>query len=80
MIQALERSGRIDKDGKLQLDNPLTVTDKQVKVIVLINEEDDLPEHQWHQATKNNQAFDFLDNPAEDIYSVSDGEAFYDEI
>ena len=78
-MQAIERSGKIDKNGKLLLDAPLDVTDARVKVIVLIPETDKFPDEQWLQGIKHNKAFDFLDDPAEDIYSGSDGEAFTNE-
>ena len=76
MLQALERNGRIDKEGKLHLDVPLTVTDKAVKVIVLIADEEEITDNDWQQATIGNEAFNFLNDPAEDIYSLSDGYTF----
>ena len=76
MLQALERNGRIDKEGKLHLDVPLTVTDKAVKVIVLIADEEEITDNDWQQAIIGNEAFNFLNDPAEDIYSLSDGEDF----
>ena len=79
-MQALESSGRIDKNGQLQLDAPLDVTDKRVKVIVLISGEEELSDQHWLPGMKGNQAFDFLNDSEEDIYSVNDGEAFHDEV
>ena len=76
MLQALERNGRIDKEGKLHLDVPLTVTDKAVKVIVLVADEEEIADDDWQQATIGNEAFNFLNDPAEDIYSLSDGYTF----
>jgi hypothetical protein len=79
MLQALERNGRIDKEGQLHLDVPLTVTNKAVKVIVLIADEEELTDDDWQQAIIGNEAFNFLNDPAEDIYSLSDGEDFSHE-
>ncbi len=79
MLQALERNRRIDKEGKLHLDDPLTVTNKAVKVIVLITDEEKITDDDWQQAITGNEAFDFLSDPAEDIYSLSDGQAFSHE-
>ncbi|MGB3849004.1 MAG: hypothetical protein WA958_03480 [Tunicatimonas sp.] len=80
MIQALESNGQIDKNGHLQLDNALPVKDKRVKVIVLFPNEEDISDSQWLQSARGNEVFNFLDDPEEDIYSVSDGEDFKDEI
>ena len=79
-MQALESSGRIDENGQLQLDTPLGITDKRVKVIVLISNEEELSDREWLQGTKGNETFNFLSDPEEDIYSTTDGEAFRDEI
>ena len=80
MIQALESNGQIDKDGYLQLDSSLPVKDRRVKVIVLIPNDEEISDNQWLKATKGNEVFGFLDDPAEEIYSMSDGEDFQDEV
>lgn len=33
---------------------------------------------EWLHAVANNPAFDFLKNPEEDIYTITDGKPFYD--
>ncbi|CAD5962983.1 hypothetical protein [Planktothrix agardhii] len=33
---------------------------------------------EWLNAVANNPAFDFLKNPEEDIYTITDGKPFYD--
>ena len=45
----------------------------------LLPEESDLNETEWLQASAANPAFDFLKDPEEDVYTLSDGESFYDE-
>lgn len=80
MIQALESDGQIDENGYLRLNSSLPVKDKRVKVIVLIPNEEEIFDSQWLKATKGNEVFNFLDDPAEDIYSMSDGEDFHDEV
>jgi hypothetical protein len=42
-------------------------------VIILIPEEDDVDEHEWSIAAAASPAFDFLKEPAEDLYTVHDG-------
>ncbi|MCI0562470.1 MAG: helix-turn-helix domain-containing protein [Nitrososphaera sp.] len=37
-------------------------------------------EAEWLQAAARNPAFDSLNDPAEDIYSLADGEPFRDEV
>jgi len=44
----------------------------------LLPEESDINETEWLQAAAANPAFDFLKDPEEDVYTLSDGEPFYD--
>jgi len=37
------------------------------------NEEEDIDESEWRQAASKNPVFDFLEDPAENIYSINDG-------
>jgi len=41
-------------------------------------EELGIGETEWLQAATANPAFDFLSDPKEDVYTLSDGEPFYD--
>ena len=50
-----------------------------VRVSHLLPEDSDISETEWLQAAAANPAFDFLKDPEEDIYTLSDGEPFYDE-
>ena len=70
MIQALESDGQIDENGYLQLDSSPPVKDKRVKVIVLVPEDDEIHDTQWLRAASKSEAFNFLNDPAEDLYSV----------
>ena len=73
-MKAIEATGRIDKKGILHLSKPLKDKDRKVKVIVLLPEEgNEMEEKLWMQAISRNPAFDFLNDPAEDIYSHKDG-------
>jgi len=79
-IKAIEASGAVDSHGDLHLDEPISeMQDSRVRVIVMQAGSADIPEHEWLAAMANNPAFAFLDDPAEDIYSPSDGEPFDDE-
>ena len=46
---------------------------QKVKLIILIPEVEDIEEEEWLSAIQNNEAFDFLHDPEEDIYSIEDG-------
>jgi hypothetical protein len=46
----------------------------RVGVIVFFeNGEEDIPEEEWLKFASSNEAFDFLNYPAEDIYTLEDG-------
>lgn len=80
VLRAIELSGQIDENNQLHLDTPLPFSGPgRVKVIILFSEEIDLSEideAQWLKAAANNEAFDFLKAPEEDIYTLSDGKPF----
>ena len=46
----------------------------RVSVVVSFeNGEDDISEEEWLRAAASNEVFDFLKDPAEDIYTLADG-------
>ena len=78
-MKAIETTGQIDKEGVLRLSKPLTEKDKRVKVIVLVPEgESEEDEMLWLKAISKNPSFSFLEDSAEDIYSIKDGKPFHD--
>ena len=80
-MAAIEMTGTIDEHNQLKLDSLLPFSGpKRVKVIVLSPLDDELDETSWLQATAQNPAFTFLADATEDIYSVTDGKPFYDEV
>lgn len=79
-LKAIETAATIDDAQHLFLDEALPLTDqKRVRVIVLMGEEthevEDIDEQAWQRAIATNAVFDFLKDPAEDIYSWEDGQA-----
>jgi hypothetical protein len=77
--RAVEATGTIDKDHRLVLDEPLPIDGpSRVKVIVLVPDDAELDEKLWLQAARSNPAFEFLTDPAEDIYTAADGKPFGD--
>lgn len=78
--KAIETTGTIDAQHHLVLDGALPITGPtRVRVIILVPEVSDINETEWLQAAATNPAFDFLKDPEEDIYTLSDGRPFYDE-
>jgi hypothetical protein len=74
MITAVETIGRIEMNGKIVIDETFSVNaPTSVRVIILFPESEDLSESEWLQAASKNEAFDFLNDPKEDIYSLADG-------
>ena len=49
-----------------------------MRVIILLPE-DETTEKEWLHAAATDPAFDFLKDPAEDIYTLADGRPFVDE-
>ena len=80
-MKAIEINSKTDKNGHLKIDYPLHTKERNVRVLILLD--DDTPEEQndeklWMQSIVNNPAFDFLNDPGENIYSLKDGESFND--
>ncbi|MEA3494937.1 MAG: hypothetical protein U9R42_02765 [Bacteroidota bacterium] len=73
-MKAIETTGIIDRSGVLRLDNLLETKEKKVKVIILLQEENELDnEKLWLSSISNNPAFDFLKDREENIYSLKGG-------
>ena len=78
-MRAIETTGIVDQESRLVLDEPLPITGpSRVHVIILVAEETDVDEQEWLHAAASNSAFDFLKDPSEDIYTLSDGKPFND--
>ena len=77
-LRAVEVSGQVDAARRLHVDAPLPAGGPgRVRVIVLFPDEED-SEAEWMAAAARSSAFDFLQDPAEDIYSPTDGRPFGD--
>ena len=70
-LAAVELTGTIDENHQLKLDRALPISGpKRVRIIVLYSLEEEWNEAEWLRAAANNPAFDYLKEPAEDIYST----------
>jgi hypothetical protein len=78
-MRAIEATGLIDQQGQLHLDQPLSVNPSRVRVILLLPDADEADHQEWLQAAAKNPAFDFLNAPEEDVYTLADGQPFHDE-
>ena len=79
MSKVIETGATVDERGHLELDEPIAPGGpRRVRVIVLLPDDDpsDIPEREWLAAAARNPAFDFLNDPREDVYSASDGQPF----
>ena len=79
-MKSIEINTKTDKQGHLRINYPLNKKDKKVRVIILLDEQnDDIDEEKkWLNSIQSNPAFDFLKEPSENIYTLSDGEPFND--
>lgn len=77
--KAVETTATIDANRQLVLDELLPVVGSaKVRVIILFHEEVYIEEKEWLCSASINPAFDFLKEPEEDIYTLSDGKPFHD--
>ena len=77
MLTAIETTGIIEQSGRIIIDERFSVSaPTSVRVIVLFPENEDFSENEWLQAASKNQAFDFLNESDEDIYTLEDGKPF----
>ena len=80
-MTAIEMTGTVDEHSRLKLDGYLPFSGpKRVRVIVLSPLDGGIDEMLWLRAASRNPAFAFLADPEEDIYSITDGQPFHDEI
>ena len=80
-LRAIEITGTVDREHRLVLDAPLPIAGpSRVRVIILVTEEEiDIAEQEWLRAASANPAFEFLQDPEEDIYTLADGKPFDDQ-
>ena len=81
-LRAIETTGIADQEHRLVLDAPLPIAEQsRVRVIILITEEQaEISEQEWLRAASMNPAFAFLNDSEEDLYTLSDGKPFDDQV
>jgi hypothetical protein len=79
-MQAFEATGTIEPGGHLHLETPVPIAhSRRVRVLILLDEPSVLEEAEWLRAVSKSPSFDFLREPAEDLYSIEDGKPFDDQ-
>jgi hypothetical protein len=78
-MKAIEINSKTDKTGHLRINYKLDKSERNVRVLILINDDiSELDEENiWLNSISTNPAFDFLSDSSEDIYSIKDGEPFH---
>lgn len=79
-MRAIEINSKTDKKGHLRFDYKLDKSEKEVRVLILLDEDQAETDDEaiWMSSISSNPAFDFLNDPGEDIYTLNDGEPFHD--
>ena len=71
-MEAIEKIVRFDEDGNTTLKLGKHFSKKDAKIVVLIKD-DEISENEWLSLAMKGGSFDFLNDPAEDIYTMEDG-------
>ena len=72
-MKAFETTAVVENPNSIHLDRPLEKTINGKVHVLIFTDEDEVSESEWMQAAANNPAYDFLKDPAEDVYSLIDG-------
>jgi hypothetical protein len=74
-MKAIEITSKTDKFGHLKIDYQINKPERNVRVLILLEDEYEQEEEKlWMNSISKNHSFDFLNEPAEDVYSLKDGE------
>jgi hypothetical protein len=78
-MKAIETTGLVDEHRRLRLDTPLPISGpSRVKVIILVPDSDEVQEAEWLKSASENEAFAFLKEEAQDVYTKEDGKPFHE--
>lgn len=79
-FRAIEVQATVADGRRILLDDPLPdPSPSRVRVIILLADESEIDERAWLRAASENHVFGFLNDPAEDLYTLADGKPFHDE-
>jgi hypothetical protein len=78
-MKAIEIISETDQDGVLKIRYNINKSNSKVRVLILYDDKNESDEEKlWMDSISKNPSFDFLNDPAEDIYTIKDGEPFHD--
>ncbi len=74
-MRAIETIGRVIDARHIETTIPIPVG-QRVRLVIFLpsGADDEMAESDWMEAAAKNPIFDFLANPAEDMYTRDDGE------
>lgn len=71
-MESIEKIVQFDEDGNATLKLGKHFSKKEAKIVVLIKD-DEINEQEWLSLAMKGGAYDFLNDSAEDIYTMEDG-------
>ena len=74
-MRAIETTGRVIDARHIETPSPIPVGRVRLMIFWPSGADDGVAESGWMAAAAKNSLFDFLANPAEDVYTLDDGEA-----
>jgi hypothetical protein len=79
-MSVIEINSKTDSRGLLRFNYNLKKSNRRVKILIMVDDNKKTSDEEalWMQSIATNPAFDFLNDPAEDIYSITDGEPIDD--
>ncbi|PZX48430.1 hypothetical protein [Algoriphagus chordae] len=75
-MKAVELRTRTEADGSIKLEHTGLSGGVLVRILILSEEEEGEEEKRYLKTISRNPAFDFLNEPEEDIYNTKDGNPF----
>jgi len=79
-MRAIEINSKTDQTGRLKFDYQIGKSEKSVRILILLEDDAYQQEEEklWMDSLTKNPAFNFLNEPEEDVYSIKDGEPVND--
>lgn len=76
-MEAIRKIVQFDNEGNLNISLGKAFGQKKAEVIFLLEPDyGDITEEEWLRGLSSNPVFDFLKDPAEDIYTLEDGKPY----
>jgi hypothetical protein len=74
-MKAFEKLIKFDAEGNVKISLGKDFGEQDARVVILFKDEE-VSEKEWLSAAMNMGSFDFLNDPAEDIYTLEDGKPY----